>query len=204
MPGELTEEQRKQANHSLVKPFIGAGKSWGVGILEADVKFEPVTISPQDAELILSRKFNVEEICRWYGVPPVLIGHASEGTTNWGSGIETLMLGWLQLGLRPYLTRIEQAIRKRLIAPADRGRLFAEFSVEGLLRADSKSRAQFYSTMVQNGLLTRNRVRALENEPPLPGGDVLTVQSNLLPIEQLGKVTPAPTPVPAPKESDDA
>jgi HK97 family phage portal protein len=203
-PEVLDEEQRKQATKALVDPYKGARNRGHVGILEGNFKFEPTSISPEDAELILSRKFNVEEVCRWLGVPPILIGHSAEGQTMWGSGVEQIMLGWLTLGLRPYLSRIEQAIRKRLIALAERGTIFAEFAVEGLLRADSKTCAAFEAQMVQNGIYTRNYARALENLPPLPGGDVLTVQSNLLPIDQLGKVAPTQTPVPAPKEDTDA
>lgn len=108
----------------------------------------------------------------------------------WGSGVEQIMLGWLTLGLRPYLTRIEQAIKKRLLTPADRLRFYAEFNVEGLLRADSVGRAALQASNAQNGIRNRNELRAMENLPPVPGGDVLTVQSNLLPLDMLGKAPP--------------
>ena len=99
------------------------------------------------------------------------------------------MLGFLTFALRPYLTRIEQGIKKGLLSPAERLTYFAEFSLEGLLRADAAARSAFYASGGQNGWLTRNEIRAFENLPPMPGGDELTVQSNLIPLTLLGKIT---------------
>lgn len=192
----LKSDQRADFRKNFIDPYLGA-EGASAGILEGGFDVKAVSLPPRDAEMLLSWKFSVEEICRWHRVPPILIGHAAEGQTMWGSGIEQIMLGWLTLGLRPYLTRIEQAIKKRLIVAAERQTVFAEFSVEGLLRADSAGRAALLSAMGQNGYLTRNEGRALENRPPLPGGDVLTVQSNLVPLDMLGKV-PAARVQPAP------
>jgi HK97 family phage portal protein len=189
-PGvKLLEAQRKEFRENFIDPYLG-GEGTNAGLLEHGFDVKAVTMPPKDAEMLLSWRFSVEEICRWLRVPPVLIGHSADGQTMWGSGIEQIMLGWLTLGLRPYLTRIEQAIKKRLILPKDRGRIFAEFNVEGLLRADSAGRAALLSSLGQNGYLTRNEGRALDNRPPMPGGDVLTVQANLLPLDMLGKVPP--------------
>lgn len=96
------------------------------------------------------------------------------------------MIGFLTFALQPYLTRIEKAIRKQLLGAAERAQVFAEFNVEGLLRADSAARAAFYSIMVNNGIYTRNEVRGKENMAPIAGGDQLTVQSALVPLDQLG------------------
>lgn len=189
----LSEPQFQQARVNLVEPYNGAAATGKAGVLDSDVEFQPVNLPPKDAEMLLSRKFNVEEICRWFGVPPVLVGHAAEGVTAWGTGIETLMLAWLSTGLRRYLVRFEQAARKRLVAPAERNSVSIEFNVEGLLRGDSASRAAFISSMVQNGVYSRNRARALENEPrdPSPMADALTVQSNLIALDRLGATAPA-------------
>lgn len=190
-PGtRMDQKQREDFKNTFIKPYVGGDATAKVGLLEGGFDFKPVNMTHEDAEMLLSRRFNVEDVCRWLGVPPILIGHAAQGQTMWGTGIEQIMLGWLTLQLRPYLQRIEQAIRKRLIAPEDRATLKAEFSVEALLRADSAGRAAFYSTMVQNGIYSRNRVRALENEPrdPDPMADKLTVQSNLIELGQLGQV----------------
>ncbi|WP_445490213.1 phage portal protein [Rhodopseudomonas sp. RCAM05734] len=151
-----------------------------------------------------TRGFHVEEICRWFGVFPILIGHAAAGQTMWGSGVEQINLAWLTLYLGPELQRIEQSIEKQPMSPADRKKFYVEHNVDALLRADSAGRAALMSVQVQNGLNTRNEVRKKNNDPPMAGGDVLTVQSNLVPLDMLGKLPPAQTPdgfgVPKPKE----
>jgi HK97 family phage portal protein len=184
-PTMLDQEQREQARKNFAERY-SAPDAPGVGILEAGVDFKAVNISPRDAELILSRKFNVEEICRWLGVPPIVIGHAAEGQTMWGSGVEQIMQSWLTLGLRPYLKRIEQAISKRLLTPAEQFRYFAEFNVEGLLRANSQGRAEFYSKMVQSAGMTPNEMRSKENLPPMEGGNQLLINSTLIPLAMAG------------------
>ncbi|MCY1280853.1 phage portal protein, HK97 family [compost metagenome] len=112
----------------------------------------------------------------------------SDKSTSWGTGIEQQMIGFLTFTLRPWLTRIEQAINKDLLSPLDQQSIYAEFSIEGLLRADSAGRAAYLASMVNNGLMTRDEGRAKENLP-LKGGnaDVLTVQTALIPIDQLGQ-----------------
>lgn len=191
-PGvKMTDTQRKDFRASFIDPYVG-GEATNAGLLEQGFDVKTVSLPPKDAELLMTWRFSVEEICRWLRTPPVLIGHSADGQTMWGSGVEQIMIGWLTLGLRPYLTRIEQAIKKRLLRPADRARgVFAEFNVEGLLRADSAGRAALLSSLGQNGYLTRNEGRALDNRPPMDGGDVLTVQSNLVPLHMLGTVAGA-------------
>lgn len=185
MPSVMDEEQRKQAQKALVEPFSGP-EAKSVGILEGGVKFEATNLSPKDAELLLSTRLTIEEVCRFCGVPPIMVGHASEGQTMWGTGVEALLTQFYTTGLRPILVRIEREIGRSLILPRERGRVYAEFNIEGLLRADATTRASLYSTYVQNGIMNRNEVRAKENLPNAgPAGDVLTVQSNLVPLDQL-------------------
>ena len=172
----LTPEQREQLQKNIVAPFVGSDKAGGVMVFEAGMKFQPVTMTPEDAQFLQTRSFQVEEICRWFRVPPFMIGH-TEKTTSWGTGLEQQLIGFLTFALRPYLVRIAQAISRSLIEPGQRAGLKAEFVVEGLLRADSQSRANFYEIMVRNGLMTRNEVRRIENMPAMPGGDTLTVQA---------------------------
>lgn len=182
----LKPDQRDQLRDSL-KKFTGSESAGGLMVLEAELDYQALAMNPEDAQMLQSRAFGVEEICRWYRVPPFMVGH-NEKSTSWGSGIEQQMIGFLTFSLRPWLTRIEQAIKKDLLTPAERTRIFAEFSVEGLLRADSAGRAAYLAQMTQNGLMTRNEGRAYDNREPLPGGDSLTVQSNLLPIDLLGRL----------------
>jgi HK97 family phage portal protein len=150
-----------------------------------------VGINPDDAQLLQSRAFSVEEICRWFRVPPFMVGH-SEKSTSWGTGIEQQMIGFLTFTLGPWLKRIEQAIQKDLMTPAERSRYFVKFNVEGLLRADSAARAAFYSAMVNNGIYTRDECREKEDMLPMGGNAaVLTVQTALAPLDDLGKTDDA-------------
>jgi HK97 family phage portal protein len=184
-PAYLTPEQREDAK-SILANFKGASQTGSTPLLEGGWEWQALAIPPEEAQLLATRQFHVEQICRWYGTPPILVGHHSQ--TTWGSGIEQIILGWLQLSLRADLKRTEQSVGKSLLTPAEQAKLYAEFNVEGLMRADSSGRAELYSAYAQNGLRTRNELRALDNQPPLPGGDDLTVQSNLVPIEKLGEV----------------
>lgn len=188
MANILNPDQRKQIRESMAEQLAGAANTGKLMVLEGGSTYTPLSMNPDDAQMLQTRSFNIEEICRWFRVPPFMVGH-SEKSTSWGTGLEQQMIGFLTFALRPYLTRIEQGIRKSLLPPAERGRVFAEYSLEGLMRADSAARAAFYASAAQNGWLTRNEIRSLENRPPLAGGDELTVQSNLVPLSLLGKVT---------------
>lgn len=178
--------QRKQWEETVSK-FVGSSNAGKLMTLEGGFSFKPMVMPAKDAQLLESRSFNVEDVCRWYGVPPIMIGHAAAGQTMWGSGVEQIMIAWLVTGLRAYLRRCEAASKKRLLRAGERSRYYMEFNVDGLLRADSAARAALYASLAQNGIKTRNELREKENLSALPGGDVLTVQSNLVPLDQLGK-----------------
>lgn len=179
----LTAGQREQLRENIVEPFVGAENAGGLMVLEAGLKFQPVTMTPEDSQFLQTRSFQIEEICRWFRVPPFMVGH-TEKTTSWGTGLEQQLIAFLTFALKPYLVRIEQAVSRSLIRPEQRKMLKPEFKVEGLLRTDSAARSQFYSTMVINGIMTRNEVRRLENLPPKEGGDELTAQSQNTPLGQ--------------------
>lgn len=184
----LRPDQRKEIRESLATDLVGTANNGKLMILEAGMEYQPLSMNPEDAQMLETRGFHVEEICRWFRVPPFMVGH-SEKSTSWGTGLEQQMLGFLTFALRPYLSRIEQGIKKSLLSPAERIKYHAEFSLEGLMRADSAGRAALYASAAQNGWKTRNEIRGLENDPPVEGGDELTVQSNLIPISLLGQIT---------------
>jgi HK97 family phage portal protein len=186
---KLSPEQRSDLVN-IFNAFTGSAQAGKIMPLEKDFKFQALRMNPVEAQLLESRGYNTEEICRWFDTPPILIGHAAAGQTMWGSGVEQIFLGWLTMGLNPLLTSIQQAARKQLLPPIERAQLKVEFNREALLAADSAARAALYSSLGQNGVMTRNEMREKENLPPMPGGDVLTVQSNLLPIDKLGTVSP--------------
>ena len=181
----LSPAQREEFRTSL-KRISGALNAGESPLLEAGMDVGNVGIDPTDAQLLETRAFGVEEICRWFRVPPFMVGHA-EKSTSWGTGIEQQVIGFLTFTLRPWLTRIEQAIAKDLLTPAERERYYAEFVVEGLLRADSNGRSAYYSTMVNNGLMTRDEVRRRENLEEQGGNAArLTVQGAMTLLDSIG------------------
>jgi HK97 family phage portal protein len=116
-----------------------------------------------------------------------MIGHTSK-TTSWPTGVEQQFLLFLKLCLRRRVKRIEQAMEKQLLTPEEYSRgLRVRFNFEGLLRADSMARAQFYQIMRQIGGLTINEIRALEGKGPVPGGNEVMVQMQDIPLSQAGK-----------------
>lgn len=183
MDAVLTPDQRKDVREHVRT----VSKQGGVYVLEKGSGFQSLRFNPADAELLASRSFSVETICRWFDMPPVMIGHGDK-QSSWPTSTEAQNALFLRYVLRAVIARIEQGIRRTLLTPAERLTLFAEFSLEGLLRGDSAARAAFYTTALQNGWMTRNEVRRLENLPPVEGGDILTVQSNMIALEHLGKV----------------
>ncbi|MGC6864780.1 phage portal protein [Pseudomonas aeruginosa] len=191
----LTPKQREDLRASLTA-FMGSQNAGKIMVAEAGLKYQGITMNPEAAQMLESRSFNVEEMCRWFRVPPFMVGHMDK-QSSWASSVEAQNLHFLTNSLRPLLVNIEQEITRCLIGEADADEFFAEFAVEGLLRADSTARAAWYNTALQNGWMSRNEVRRLENLPPIEGGDVFTVQSALVPLEQLGAtaggVSPAAT-----------
>lgn len=187
----LQKDQRERIRESLSQ--FGRPENAGKWmVLEAGM--EPASASgirmnPADAQLLESRYFGIEEICRAFGVPPQLIGHTDKAS-SWASSLEQTNMGFLTYSLRPTLVRIEQAITKKLLLPEERDTYRPKFSVEGLLRADSTARAGFYSQMLNNGVMSRNDVRSLEDLPPVEGGDLLTVQLALTTLEKVGRDEP--------------
>lgn len=195
-------EQRKQFVKNWIQPLQGAKNAGKIGVLEAGMEWVAAEMTSVDAELLASRRFSVEEICRWFGVPPIMIGHAAQGQTMWGSGVEQINLAFLIHGIRPWLKRIESAINKRLVPVSERGKIYAEFNVEGLLQADSKGRAEMYSRLFQLGGITPNQIAEKENMPRFEGGDQRFVNSTFVPIELAGQKN-APASTPEPEEEDD-
>lgn len=186
----LNDKQREDAR-GIISRFSGAQNSGRVPLLEGGWTFEKLEIPPEDAQLLQTRSFHVEQICRWFDVPPIMIGHM-EKSTAWGTGLEQMNLWFLTYALRARLKGIEQAISRVCLSPEDRDQYYAEFNVEGLLRGDSQGRAQLYKTLFTNALRTANELRALDNLPPMEGGDELVIQSNMIPIRRLGEITSVP------------
>lgn len=198
----LKADQRKQMQEAIIDGVFGNAAIGKLHLLEGGATYQQIGINPVDAQMAEVLNRSVEDLCRWYQVPPSMIGHGT-AVSNWGTGREQINLGFKQYVLDPYLTRIEQSIAKHLLTPAERKKYYAEFNLESLLRADSAGRANFYDKMVKGGIYTPNFCRSLENLEPLPGGDQLFMQSAMLPIEKLGQVTPGTQADTIPQENED-
>lgn len=179
---------RTEQRAAVAKNFsdMASGSTSRLFVLEANMKYQAVSMTPEQVQLLETRQFSVEQICRWYDVPPVLVHHAN--VTAWGSGIEQIVDGFYKLAVRPLLVGIEQAMHKRVLTAKQRSTLCAEFSLDALLRGSLKDRMTVYAQAVQNGIKTRNECRQLENDPPITGGDDLTAQTNLAPLAMLGSI----------------
>lgn len=196
----LTDEQRNLAETKLSEKYIGAKNSGRPIILEGGTKIDVLSIKPEDAQMLESRGFSVEEVCRFFGVPPFMVGHTQK-VTSFGSGLEQQVLGFQKFTLRRRLKRIEQALEKQLLTSAERAAgLTIEFNLEGLLRGDSTARAVFYQSALSNGWMTINEVREKENLPRVEGGDVPRMQMQNVPITEAGKQQEA---LPAPAENQE-
>lgn len=192
--GVVTSEQtldakQRKALEGILQTYRGSKNGGKIMALEAGLKFQALQMNPEDVQLLDTRRFNVEDVCRWFGTPPVIVGHAAQGQTMWGSGVEAIMLSWLTLGLNPSLRKIEAQARLDLIPRERRRRWFVEFNREALLQMDSKAKGEFLSKMASSGTMTGNERRAKLNLPPHPDpkADELLVQGAMLPIQDLGK-----------------
>lgn len=182
LDGQLTEEQRNlvRANFN----GLTEGVSDNLFVLEAGMKFEPTTLTPSDMEILESRRFQIEDIARFMGVPSVLINDLANATA-WGSGIQQIIDGFFKLNLRPYIERFESSIVKNLMTPDKAGNVAIEFDFNDLLEPDKKTRFETYNKAVNSGVLAPNEARANESLPPKDGGDDLIVNGNMIPINQV-------------------
>ncbi len=181
----LNPEQREQLS-ALLSSYAGSRRAGKVMVLEAGLKYAGVQMNPEDVQLIETRRFQIEDVCRFFGVPPIVIGHSSDGQTMWGTGVESVLISWLTMGINPLLSSIEARILKDLVS--DPRRRFFEFNREAMLQMDSAAKINFLSKGVSGGLMTPNEGRQKIN---LPGagapGDQLFMNGTFTPIGDLGK-----------------
>lgn len=180
---KLNKEQRAEIRNSFAE--LAEGNSDSLIVLDKFMKYQQVSMSPSDIELLESRRFQMEDIARFMGVPSILINDAQQSTA-WGTGIRSIIEGWFKTGLRPYLERIEVSARVSLLPTAERERYEIEFDFDSLLRMDQKSRMEANQVAINSGQLTPNEARALEGRAPSAGGDQLLVQGAMVPVVQAG------------------
>ncbi len=183
-PGVVKNPQRIRDSWNAV--YQGTSNAHRIAVLEEGMKFQPIGIPPEQAQFLETRKFQTEEICRIFRIPPHLIGDLERATF---SNIEHQSISFVVHTIRPWLVRIEQSINKSLFSESEKKEYFVSFVVEGLLRGDYESRMRGYSIGIQNGFMSPNDVRSLENMNPIPdeeGGNTYMVNGNMLKLKDVG------------------
>lgn len=182
-PGTVKNAQAMR--ESWLQGFSGKN-SHKVAILEEGMKYTPISISPNEAQFLETRKFQINEIARIFRVPPHMVGDLEKSSF---SNIEQQSLEFVKYTLDPWVSRWEQSIVKKLLREDEKDKYYVKFNVDGLLRGDYQSRMNGYSIGRQNGWMSANDIRRLENLDLIPkeeGGDLYLVNGNMLPLEKAG------------------
>ncbi len=183
-PGTIKDPSR--VRESWQNTFGGSSNASKVAVLEEGMKYTPISISPNEAQFLETRKFQINEIARIFRVPPHMVGDLEKSSF---SNIEQQSLEFVKYTLDPWVIRWEQSIQRRLLLPDEKKNYFVKFNVEGLLRGDYASRMQGYATARQNGWMSANDIRELENLDRIPdeeGGNLYLINGNMLPLEKAG------------------
>ena len=180
-PGVVKDPARVRESWNSV--YQGTKNAHRVAVLEEGMSFKPIGIPPEQAQFLETRKFQTEEICRIFRVPPHLVADLDKATF---SNIEHQSISFVVHTIRPWLVRIEQSLNKALLSDSEKKLYFSSFLVDGLLRGDYSSRMLGYATGIQNGFLSPNDVRTLENMNTIPYGDIYAMNGNMLKLEDVG------------------
>ena len=179
----LTKPKAEELKQSFRDAFTpDSGNPNGLAILEGGMEYVPVTIKPSDSQLLETRKFNIIDVCRFFGVHP---SKAFDTTGTTYSNIENAQLAFLTDTLTPLLEKIENEFHRKLFLPSERSSIELKFDISNLLRADSISTADYYTKMYNLGAYTTNEIRQKLNQPPINGGDRAFIQVNLQPLDNL-------------------
>ena len=181
-----TVKDPKRLRESWNAAYGGSSNSSKVAVLEEAMTFTPISMPNNEAQFLETRKFQVAEICRIYRVPPHLVGDLEHATF---SNIEHQGISFAVHTIRPWLVRIEQSINRALFSDAEKGRFYVQFNIDGLMRGDYKSRMEGYAIARQNGWMSANDIRELENLNPLSeeeGGNAYLINGNMIPINIAG------------------
>lgn len=166
--------------------FKGSSNSHQIAVLEEGLKYQPISISPNEAQFLETRKFQINEIARIFRIPPHMIGDLEKSSF---SNIEQQSLEFVKYTLDPWVTRWEQSIHRRLFKDSEKAEYFVKFNVDGLLRGDYASRMNGYATARQNGWMSANDIRELENLNQIPdelGGNLYLVNGSMTKLEDAG------------------
>ena len=183
-PGTIKDPSR--VREAWQSQFGGSSNSGKIAVLEEGMKYTPITISPEQAQFLETRKFQINEIARIFRVPPHMVGDLEKSSF---SNIEQQSLEFVKYTLDPWVVRWEQSIMRRLLSPDEKRIYYVKFNLEGLLRGDYQSRMNGYAIGRQNGWMSANDIRELENLDRIPaeeGGDLYLINGNMLPLKDAG------------------
>lgn len=183
-PGVVKDPERVRASWNSA--FGGSANANKVAVLEEGMKYTPISISSNEAQFLETRKFQINEIARIFRVPPHMVGDLEKSSF---SNIEQQSLEFVKYTLEPWLIRWEQSLVRSLILPGDKGKYFIKFNVDGLLRGDYESRMNGYATARQNGWMSANDIRALENLDQISeedGGNLYLINGNMTKLKDAG------------------
>ncbi len=183
-PGTIKDPERiRQSWHSI---FGGSANSNKIAVLEEGLKYTPIAISPEQAQFLETRKFQINEIARIFRVPPHMLADLEKSSF---SNIEQQSLEFVKYTLDPWVIRWEQAMNKALLFDSEKREVFTKFNVDGLLRGDYASRMTGYATARQNGWMSANDIRELENLDRIPaelGGDLYLINGAMTKLQDAG------------------
>jgi HK97 family phage portal protein len=186
-PGTIKDPSRLRENWNST--FGGSANSGKVAVLEEGMKYTPISISPEQAQFLETRKFQIDEIARIFRVPPHMVGDLEKSSF---SNIEQQSLEFVKYTLDPWVIRWEQSLSRALLNEDEKRKYFFKFNLEGLLRGDYESRMSGYAVARQNGWMSANDIRELENMDKIPaedGGDLYLINGNMLPLNKAGAYT---------------
>ena len=200
-PGTIKDPTR--VRDAWQSQFGGSSNSGKVAVLEEGMKYTPISISPEQAQFLETRKFQINEIARIFRVPPHMVGDLEKSSF---SNIEQQSLEFVKYTLDPWVVRWEQSIQRALLSRDEKARYFVKFNLEGLLRGDYQSRMNGYSIGRQNGWMSANDIRELENLDRIPaeeGGDLYLINGNMLPLCNAGAFANITPTINEKEETDD-
>ena len=183
-PGVLKDPAKVRDSWNAA--FGGSSNSHKVAVLEEGLKYTPISISPNEAQFLETRKFQIDDIARIFRVPPHMVGDLEKSSF---SNIEQQSLEFVKYTLDPWVVRWEQSLYRALLSSDEKNTYFFKFNLEGLLRGDYQSRMQGYSIGIQNGFMCPNDVRELENLDLIPdelGGNKYMVNGNMVDLANVG------------------
>ena len=202
-PGTIKDPQR--VRESWQSTFGGSGNANKIAVLEEGMKYTPIGISPEQAQFLETRKFQINEIARIFRVPPHMVGDLEKSSF---SNIEQQSLEFVKYTLDPWVIRWEQSMMRALLTEDEKGAYFVKFNLEGLLRGDYQSRMNGYAIGRQNGWMSANDIRELENMDLIPeeeGGNLYLINGNMLPMSNAGafaNITPTTEKEESPNEEE--